>query len=229
MLCTNCFAVHHFRSRCTNETACKACRLPGHKAGDDMCEALKSKAHKKVTAFQGKDDILSNFYPCEINCHGILVKLSQHAYQYVKAIRSGDLETAQNIKNAPTAFLAKQAARKLPYNRCWKDEKYEVMKDIIIEKTKQVKEFKDYLMDTKSSILVETVYGDYYWSCGLNKDDAMFTKKTYWFGENQMGKLLMELRCNLLEANKHQRKTKKKGTIEKDNINEIQESSEDSD
>ena len=65
MLCINCFSTAHFRSKCTNPKACYICRSLGHKPGDDVCEGLKQTLHKKVLAFQGENDVISNFYSCE--------------------------------------------------------------------------------------------------------------------------------------------------------------------
>ena len=75
-----------------------------------------------------------------------------------------------------------------------------VMKDIIEIKSKQVPEFKQALMDSKPNLLVEAVFGEMFWGSGLNKEDTLWTKKKYWFGQNKMGQLLSELRQTLLEG-----------------------------
>lgn len=215
MLCTNCYSTEHYRSKCSSPTACKSCRKPGHTLGDDVCDATRATAYKQITVFQGKDDVLSNFYPCEINCHGILAKSSEHAYQYVKAIRRGELDVAKNVKDAPTAYLAKQAGNKLPYCKNWNNQKVDVMKDIVKEKSKQVPEFNDVLMETKSSTLVEAVAGEMFWASGLNKQNTLFTKKNYWFGENNMGRILMDLRTELLTSFTEPGKKNKKSSRNK--------------
>ena len=142
MICTNCYSTEHFRSKCTSPSVCKMCRMPGHKQGDAACDAPRSTAHKKVTVFQGKDDVLSNHYPCEIKCHGIVAKSSEHAYNYVQAIQKGCPEIAANIRDAPTAALAKITAKRLPFDHKWETQKISVMYDILAEKCKQVPEFK---------------------------------------------------------------------------------------
>ena len=199
MLCTNCYSTEHFRSKCGNPTACRMCHVPGHKPEDACCDAPKQKAHKNVTVFQGKDDILSNHYMCDIKCHGISAKSSEHAYHYVEAIRKGCPEIAANIRDAPTAALAKTTAKQLPYNSLWEDQKVSVMLEILGEKSKQVPEFKQALLDTKSNKLVEAVRGEFFWGSGLTKEETLHTKSKYWFGKNQMGTLLMQIRDNLQE------------------------------
>ena len=209
ILCTNCFSTSHYRSKCTSPKACHQCRSQGHKPGDAVCEAIKSTPHKKVTAFQGADDVLSNFYPCEIKCHGIIAKSSEHAYNYVKAIRRGSPELAQAIKDAPTALLAKQVTKKLPFDPKWKDEKVQVMKDILSSKCEQVPEFKKALIDSKQTKLVEAVPWDFFWSTGLSKQDTLNTKSKFWFGSNQMGLLLTEIRDSIPDFQTQKQKTRK--------------------
>lgn len=200
MLCTNCYGTDHYKSRCSNASVCKKCRSPDHVTGDAKCDAPRNEPYKKTTVFQGRSDVLSNYYMCEINCHGIIAKSSEHAYQYVKAIRRGCLEIAKLIKDAPSAHLAKQAAKRLPYNTNWKNEKVSVMKDILEHKARQVPEFRDTLVNSKPNKLVEAVPGEYFWSSGLNKEDTLNTKSKYWFGRNQMGILLTEIRNNLQDG-----------------------------
>ena len=101
--------------------------------------------------------------------HGIIAKSAEHAYNYVKAIRRGSPEIAQTIKDAPTAALAKQAAKRLPFDPKWKDEKVQVMRDILSSKRDQVPEFKQALVDSKQNKIVEAVPWDFFWDIGLSK------------------------------------------------------------
>ena len=197
MLCTNCFQTDHYKSQCKNEKCCYKCKRPDHDVNQTQCEALLSKENANIMPFQGQNDILSNFYPCSINIHGILAKSSEHAYQYVKAFRRGDLDTAKKIKDAPNALMAKKLANELPYSQKWADEKVGVMKQILQEKAKQVPEFKDELLNSQSLPLVEAVRGELFWSSGFNKQDTRTTKKKFWPGKNTMGILLSELRTKL--------------------------------
>lgn len=196
-LCTNCFSGEHFKSQCDKPKLCIKCKKPEH--GDDRseCEALRKKPATDVTPFQGKDDILSNFYPCTIHFQGIIGKSSEHCYQYVKAIRRGKPEIATRIKDAPNAFLAKKFARDLPYSHTWADEKLELMETVLDAKAKQVPEFREELRQSQSNRLVEAVTGDYFWSSGLNKEETLNTKVKFWPGENQMGSLLTKVRENI--------------------------------
>ena len=59
---------------------------------------------------------------------------------------------------------------------------------------------------------MEAVRGQYFGGCGLNKADVLLTKKTYWFGTNQLGILLTELRTIIIDGfiNANKKKTAKK-------------------
>lgn len=61
-----------------------------------------------AVAFQGKDNTLSNFYPCEIKAFGEVQQSAEHAYQFTKAIRSGDMVAVQKIRESSTALEAKR-------------------------------------------------------------------------------------------------------------------------
>ena len=66
--------------------------------------------NKQVTAFAGKLDPLSNFYPCEIRVFGVKHRSAEHAYQYSKAIECRKDTIANRILEADTAYHAKTEA-----------------------------------------------------------------------------------------------------------------------
>jgi len=207
-LCTRCYSTDHFKSRCTNPISCPRCRKPEH-APDEICEATLTEPHANVRVIQGKEDILSNFYPCNISIFGIQAKSAEHAYQYSKAVRRDDIDVANKIKDAPNASTAKYQTRYLKPSATWKDEREEVMTQVLTEKAKQVPEFRDALIKTGEQTLVEAVRNEMYWASGLNKDDTLLTKKHFWMGKNRMGALLLSLRSKL-QNEQTQIKPKKK-------------------
>lgn len=64
------------------------------------------------SVFQGKDNPISNFVPCEIKVFDEEHRLAKHAYQLTKALRSGNLDVAEKVRNAPTALDAKNGGKK---------------------------------------------------------------------------------------------------------------------
>ena len=61
--CTKCHQEGHYRSQCTEEKRCIVCKECGHEPGDEKCSGTARQRHKQVTAFAGRLDPLSNFYP----------------------------------------------------------------------------------------------------------------------------------------------------------------------
>ena len=127
--CTRCQQDNHFRSQCTNEKACLVCKQSGHEPGDVECPGTAKQSHKKVTVFSGRDNPLSNFFPCDIKVYGILHRSAEHAYQYTKAQQAGKDKIAERILQARSAYQAKQEAKSLPFNPNWHDRKEKVMSD----------------------------------------------------------------------------------------------------
>ena len=53
--------------------------------------------------FCGASDILLNLYPCELKTFGVTLKSSEHVFQYLKAVRSWDIPSANAIQSASVA------------------------------------------------------------------------------------------------------------------------------
>ena len=120
---------------------------------------------------------------------------------------------AQAVKDAPTAALAKQAAKRLPFDPKWNDEKVQVMKDILIAKCDQVPEFQKALINSNKNKIVKADLWDYFWGSGLNKKDTLHTKSKFWYQTNQMGNLLTEIRDSIQDGqNKSTRQQHKSRT-----------------
>jgi len=199
-LCTKCFSKEHTRGQCKEQQACRRCRKPGHEPGDARCEASVSTPLQSTTAFSGKKDELSNFFPCEINIYGKNCKSAEHAYQYAKAVHQGQLQAAEEILQAPDAYQAKAQARSLQYSKEWQNTKQPVMKEILDAHAQQVPEFHDKLLDTDDNILVEATF-DRFWGSGLDKVDTVYTKRRFWPGKNHLGSILEDIQKDILSEN----------------------------
>lgn len=196
-LCTKCFSKEHTRGQCKEQQACRRCRKPGHEPGDTRCEASTAAPLENVTAFSGKKDELSNFYPCELDVFGKQFKSAEQAYQYSKAVHQGQLDIAKEILNCKDAYEAKAQARSLQYNKEWQEVKVQKMKEILSNKASQVPEFTNKLLDTKDDIIVESTT-DRFWGSGLDKMDTVYTKRRFWPGRNNLGSILEEIRQELV-------------------------------
>jgi ribA/ribD-fused uncharacterized protein len=156
-----------------------------------------------VILFRGPNDMLSNFYTCNIEIRRItvhspkmgklqvvnlIVKSSEHAYQYIKGLYVDETEQAETILRTTNALLAKREADKLTSIPEWHSVKRDVMKSIAREKLRCNPDISQYLISTRGKKLVENV-----------RDDIWGTGKDGNGGKNEMGEIWEELRDELPE------------------------------
>lgn len=111
---------------------------------------------------------------------------SEHAYQAAKIKNYQDY---LKVCKANTPGEAKKLARNFKMHSNWDDIKNEIMLCIVYEKFKQNKDIQKILLDTGGRELVEYCpWGDTYW--GVDKNHK---------GQNNLGKILMEVREILQE------------------------------
>lgn len=139
----------------------------------------------KVLFYYNDSYCLNNFSAHKVKYKGVLYQTAEHAYQCQKFT---DKKIRDLIKKAASSLLAKEIANKNKekFRPDWHKIKVSVMKKIVAEKIRQHKEVKIALLKTGNKELVENSPTDSFW--GWGKDHQ---------GENQMGKILMELRDKL--------------------------------
>ena len=197
-LCTNCWETTHYKSNCENESRCKVCKQTGHEPGDAECEAfLEHSSH--INVLVGKDNVLSNFYASPINIFGVTHKSAEHAVQYVKAMRSGDVPRATAVQEASTALDARKIGNQVVPSPSFTEQRETLMREIIEAKVAQVPAFKDALQKShRKSTFVETTFDDF-WGSGLSKKGTLHTNASKWPGANKLGSIIADV------ANIHRR------------------------
>lgn len=153
-----------------------------------------------MVVFQGQDNPLSNFFPCDLRVFGEHHKTAEHAYQLTKAIRSGNTDAAQKVRDAETALNAKRIGNSVKDPQGWSDDKETVMEEIVTAKADQIAEVKAVLEKLDGSITFAEGTFDMFWGTGLDKEATLYTKINKWPGKNKLGLLYQKL------ANKHTRK-----------------------
>lgn len=143
--------------------------------------------------FCGAQDVLSNFYPCELEIFGVKHKSAEHAFQYIKAVRCGDLDSANAIAKADDALAALRLGKEVKSNDQWVSTKVSIMEEILENKCVQVPVFRDKLVTSKqSTTFVEATYNNE-WGSGLDRDGTRNTKPDHWPGKNVLGVLMKKI------------------------------------
>jgi ribA/ribD-fused uncharacterized protein len=135
----------------------------------------------RVLAFRGVHSFLSNFH---IEEDGQTV---EHRFQAAKAITAAD---ADWILAASTPGEAKRRGRQVNLRLDWEQVKDDVMLDLLRVKFAPGSKLALQLMSTRGLVLEEgNTWGDTYWGVDLRTGE----------GENRLGKLLMQVRRELIE------------------------------
>jgi ribA/ribD-fused uncharacterized protein len=140
---------------------------------------------------------LSNFSAFAINWMGLSFPTSEHAYQWTKFAdaRNPHSDIRAMIRFAPSAHEAFKLAERYAAHRDpdWNLVKFDRMKAILIHKANQHEYVSRKLLETGERELVENSWRDDVWGWGPNRD-----------GQNQLGKLWMQVREELRASANHQ-------------------------
>lgn len=133
-----------------------------------------------ITSFSGQYRFLSNFWPCKVFLEGEEYPSVEHAYVASKVT---DHELRKLVASKLTPGDAKRLGRKLPLRPDWDAIKLDVMKELLVQKFIDP-ELAEKLVATGDQELIEgNTWGDTFWGVC----DGV--------GENNLGKLLMEIRA----------------------------------
>lgn len=146
-----------------------------------------------INAFRGKYDFLSNFY-VGVNpiytSSGLPGKTLEHAYQAEKA---QDKLDQLMVLAAETPAKAKEAGRRVQLSPNWEYDKVDIMARLLQQKFADDPDLRARLLATGDDELVEgNTWGDMFWGVDLKPNS-----KTFGYGANMLGILLMDLREDL--------------------------------
>ena len=128
---------------------------------------------------------LSPFSAHEVELDGVVYKTAEHAYQTVRMVpevRQAVMETTSPMNAWRKAQELKAAGKLDPEH-----DKYDLMERIFRAKLEQHADIKAILLESGDQELLKVYDTDYYWGTGADGS-----------GENQMGKLWMKLRSELV-------------------------------
>jgi ribA/ribD-fused uncharacterized protein len=160
---------------------------------------LATKMLEKTVLFYGKDSFLSNFYPAPFTIDKKSFTGSEQFFQYEKAVRAGDNETAAKIMNTDDPVQHLRLGKKLTVNNDqWNENVSEaIMETAVTAKFTQNPELLKNLINTGTKLIIDCNAHDIFWGNGLSINDKDASNKSKWKGKNIMGTILCRVRENL--------------------------------
>ena len=138
---------------------------------------------KIISEFQGEYRWLSNFWECRIILDGDIYTSVEAAYV---ASKTDNLSDRKIIRKLASPGECKRYGKTLKLKANWENEKLFVMKDLLRQKFARGSLLAEKLLKTGDAILIEgNGWGDIYWGVCNG------------VGENNLGKLIMEVRSEL--------------------------------
>ncbi len=144
-----------------------------------------------ITSFRNEHAFLSNFYPPPIEIDGDTYPTNEHAFQ---ALKTDDPAERKKVREAKTPASAKTLGKRVTLREGWAQKRFEVMERVVRAKFADP-DLAALLLATGERELIEgNTWRDTTWGCVLGKDGT-------WKGRNELGKILMRVRNELVEAN----------------------------
>lgn len=136
-----------------------------------------------ITSFSGDYRWLSNFHLCPVKYEGDIYPSSEHAYQAAKV---GRMARAPFMQPGLSCADAKRMGRVVTPRSDWDVARLYIMEAILLDKFTRNTAIAKRLIDTGDAELVEgNHWRDFYWGVCNGT------------GQNNLGKLLMDLRTRL--------------------------------
>jgi len=132
-----------------------------------------------IGPFSGEYSFLSNFHHCHVPYNGNFYRNAEAAFQAQKTL---DEEVKEEFERLDP-LRAKRKGRKLELRSDWESVKVNIMKEVVKSKFMSNPELRNKLIATRDAELIEfNNWRDVFWGVCNGK------------GENQLGKLLMQVR-----------------------------------
>jgi ribA/ribD-fused uncharacterized protein len=137
-----------------------------------------------ISRFTGPYAFLSNFYPVKVALDGEIYFSVEHAYQ---AAKTCDSYSRKVIQETCAPGQAKRLGKHVTLRPDWEAVKLRVMEDLLRQKFPLGSALAEQLLATGDAVLEEgNVWGDRFW--GICQG----------VGQNWLGKLLMQIRADLV-------------------------------
>ena len=183
----------------SQELACRRCRHIGHLSTNlKACDAYIE--DQDIITIRSPNCVMSNYFLTHVKVFDQEFRSSEHAYQwrFLKYIGMDDL--AESVLSARTPADAKAIASRVPmeFHKDWHTIKVWVMKDILHAKADYCTPFKNALIQSGETPLVECT-SDLFWASGLSPHDTSMTDPSFYPGRNNLGRVLSQVRSDLIK------------------------------
>lgn len=169
--------------RAGDERACAAVGEEGWR----LLEAYGYIQNRRVSTFRGKYRFLSNFYPAQVTLDGLTYKSSEAAYQALKCAAVQERERFTALE----PLEAKNLGAWVYPREDWDEVRVSEMARVLHDKFTQNPQLGRWLVSAAGCVLAEgNTWNDRFWGVNLYTGE----------GENNLGKLLMALREELLAS-----------------------------
>jgi hypothetical protein len=139
-----------------------------------------------ISKFEGEFEFLSNFSPHAVTIEGMTFPTAEHAFQALKTL---NMDERKMIRERKTPGQAKRAGQKVTLRPNWDKIRVTMMSEVVAKKLLQNHDILELLLKTKGRELIEgNNWGDTFWGVC----DGV--------GENQLGKILMFFRDDILNT-----------------------------
>lgn len=168
---------------------------------------MAPKEREKIILFQGEKSEFSNMFrrPVDMGDHGTF-STSEHAFQILMLSQAGVPSfRLREIYSEDNPFRVKRLAGDLKrelglYHSVSKQDQLQLMRRIVRAKFTQHPSLRLNLICSDPCVLAEAT-PDRFWGIGFYKENPCALKPSTW-GQNQLGHILMDLRRELVNANK---------------------------
>jgi len=156
----------------------------------------------KYTFFFTEASPFSQWYRCSFTVDGQVFNCAEQYMMWGKAMLFADAAVAAEILAADHPRQHKALGRKVkPYDEHqWRVNRERIVKDGNRAKFTQNPELRALLEETAGTEMVEASPYDKIWGIGLSATDPKAQDPTKWKGQNLLGKVLTELREELMGA-----------------------------
>ena len=173
---------------------------PGSEFKKEQWKAIASHNDNEIKGFFGEYRFLSNFWPAKVSLDGEEYNSTENAYQAAK-YKKEKREFFKKCSPKEAVLFVRDHFIEEHTIEEWGKAKLEIMKNLLLQKFDKNLNTENYkkLLETGDRYLEETNYwGDTFW--GVYKSDL----NEEGVGENNLGKLLMDIRKKLVEQKKEE-------------------------